>query len=391
MNILLILPITNHIVRHLKYYPLLFIYLAMAQTVFGQSPPVDLANLSLGDLLNAKIVRSQSNQTHQELNIEVAESISIESAKSSRFNFNLSYIDVEFDGYRDGTKDLSINDVLFSGPLLEARTDKNFPVVPTIIRQKVTQFKGAYDISDQFSVSLSIPYIRQETDHVSSVPGFDEFLIVSEGLGDIESGVSWFKRFNQNNSLLINLGLSLPTGSINEKGRTPRNANMDTQLPYTMQLGSGTFDLKPSIIYTGKTGDWSYGGNLSLTLRTGENSRDYRLGNVYQGDIWTRYHLADWIQPSLRINAIAWETISGQDDEITVPVPGFPYPAAVTNPNYFGGEKLLAQFGLRLRDPNCWLQNSFLEVEAGIPIYERLNGPQPSENWRFSASLVLNF
>ncbi|MGJ8654013.1 MAG: transporter [Opitutaceae bacterium] len=375
--------------KHISYY--LLLYLAMGLCAFGQSPPVDLANLSLGDLLNAKIVRTQSIQSGYEPSSGDSENIPVENVKSNRFHFSMSYIDVEFDGYKNGRSDLSISDVLWAGPDSgEARTNENFPVVPTVIRQKVKQFKGAYDISDQFSVSLSIPYIRQETDHVSIVDDFGDFLIVSEGLGDVEAGVSWFKRLDPNNSLLINFGLSCPSGSIDEKGRTPRDATMDTQLPYTMQLGSGTFDFKPSIIYTGRTGDWSYGGNLSLTLRTGENSRDYRLGNVYQGDIWTRYQLTEWIQPSFRVNGIVWDCITGQDDEITVPGP-FPYPAAVTNPKYFGGRKLIAHFGLRLRDPNGRLGNSFLEVEAGVPIYERLNGPQPSENWRFSASIVLNF
>lgn len=360
----------------------------MVLCAFGQTPPVDLANMSLGDLLNAKIIRSQSSQTPQVTIADGMEAIPEGRLDSNRFHFSLSYIKVKFDGYKDGTSDLSISDVLWSPG--EVRTDENFPVVPTVIRQEAIQFKGAYDISDKYSLSLSIPYIHQETEHVSSVSGFDDFTITSEGIGDVESGISWLHWFNPNNSLLVNLGLSFPTGSIDEEGRTPRDANRDTQLPYTMQLGSGTYDFKPSIIYTGRTGDWTYGTNLNVTLRTGRNDRDYRLGNVYQADIWTRYELTDWVQPSIRINGIVWERISGQDDEITVPGP-FPYPAAVTNPKLFGGTKCLALFGLRFRDPDSWLDNTFLELEAGLPIYERLNGPQPSEDWRFSASLVLSF
>ena len=384
-----LLPID--IVRHIKYYLLSYFYLAMGLCAFGQTPPVDLANISLGDLLNAKIIRSHSNQAAHVAIVEGREGVPEGNLDWKRFHFSLSYIDVKFDGYKKGTSDLSVDNVLWSGPTSgEARTDENFPVVPTKIYQQAIQLKGAYDISEQYSLSLSIPYIQQETEHVSSVPGFDDFTIISEGFGDIEAGVSWLHWFNQNNSLLVNLGLSFPTGSIDEKGRTPRDANQDTQLPYTMQLGSGTYDIKPSIIYTGRAGDWTYGANLNLTLRTGKNSRDYRLGNVYQADIWTRYALADWVQPSIRINGIIWDCISGQDDEITVPGP-FPYPAAVTNPKLFGGTKCLALFGLRFRDPEGWLEDTFLEVEAGLPIYERLNGPQPSEDWRFSVSLVLSF
>ena len=377
----------------------------MGLSAFGQTPPVDLANMSLGDLLNAKIIRSYSDMNTFE---PVQQDMPVGYLDSSRFHFSTSYVKVKFDGYMDGTDDVSVNDVLW--PWYDAdspRTDENFPVVPTVITQEAVQFKGAYDLSEQWSLSLSIPYIRQETEHVSSKPGFDEFTIVSEGFGDVEIAATWLHRLNQNSSILVNLGFSLPTGSIDEKGRTPKDAIVDTQLPYTMQLGSGTYDIKPSIVYSGVAGDWTYGANLNITLRTGKNDRDYRLGNVYQAGIWTRYALTDWIQPSLRIDGVVWDDISGEDEDLALtlpeqnPVPnspqvpysqnGLPYPAAVVKPDNFGGTKLLALVGLRLKDPRGRLENTFLELEAGAPFYQDLNGPQPSEDWRFSASFVLSF
>jgi hypothetical protein len=357
----------------------------MALFAFGQPPLVDLANISLGDLLNAKIIRSQTDVPAYCVG---PERVPVGYLDSGRFHFSASYINVKFDGDMKGTKDVSMDDVLWSGPNSnEARTDENFPIVPTVIYQQAIQFKEAYDISGQYSVSLSIPYIRQATEHISISDNFEEFTIASEGFGDVEAGVSWLHRFSPNNSLLVNLGLSLPTGSIDETGDTP-SPGPDNQLPYTMQLGSGTFDIKPSILYAGREGDWSYGANLNLTLRTGKNDRDYRLGNVYQASIWTRYALTEWIQPSIRIDGIIWDRISGQDDEITV---NGTYPAAVVNPKLFGGTKCLVLVGLRLKDPRGRLENTFLEFEAGAPIYQRLNGPQLSEDLRFSASLVLSF
>ena len=391
--------------KTIKNYLLAYLFLAMGLSAFGQTPPVDLANMSLGDLLNAKIIRSYADHAAFKTGGQGAP---LGYLDSSRFHFSTSYVKVRFDGYMDGTDDVSINDVLW--PWYEAdspRTDENFPVVPTVITQEAVQFKGAYDLSEQWSLSLSIPYIRQETEHVSSKPGFDEFTIVSEGFGDVELGATWLHRLNQNSSILVNLGFSLPTGSIDEKGRTPKKANVDTQLPYTMQLGSGTYDIKPSIVYSGVAGDWTYGANLNMTLRTGKNDRDYRLGNVYQAGIWTRYALTDWIQPSFRIDGIVWGDISGEDEDLALtlpeqnPVPnspqvpysleGFPYPAAVVAPKLFGGTKCLALVGLRLKDPRGRLENTFLELEAGAPFYQDLNGPQPSEDWRFSASFVLSF
>jgi hypothetical protein len=158
-----------------------------------------------------------------------------------------------------------------------------------------------------------------------------------------------------------------------------------------MQLGSGTYDIKPTIVYSGVAGDWTYGANLNMTLRTGKNDRDYRLGNVYQAGIWTRYALTDWIQPSFRIDGVAWDEISGKDTDLPYNPDTDRYPAAVVKPDNFGGTKCLALVGLRLKDPRGRLENTFLELEAGAPFYQDLNGPQPSEDWRFSASFVLSF
>jgi len=376
-------------VKTIKYYLLSYLFLALGLSAFSQTTPVDLANMSLGDLLNAKIIRSYSDLSAFEAG---QQDMPVGYFDNSRFHFNTSYIKVRFDGYMKGTDDVSIEDVQWFPAT--PRTDENFPVVPTVITQEAIQFKGAYDLTEQCSLSLSIPYIRQETDHVSFKLGFEEFTIVSEGFGDVELGASWLHQLSQNSSLLLNIGFSLPTGSIDEKGPTPKSAVADTQLPYTMQLGSGTYDIKPSILYVGREGNWFYGANLNLTLRTGKNDRDYRLGNVYQAGIWTRYALTDWIQPSIRIDGIIWDEISGEDEELRFEVPsgsGNFYPAAVVKSNNFGGTKCLALVGLRLKDPRGRLENTFLEFEAGAPFYQDLSGPQPSEDWRFSASFVLSF
>jgi hypothetical protein len=377
-------------VKHIKNYLLAYLFLAMGLSAFGQTPPVDLANMSLGDLLNARIIRSYADHAAFKTGGQDAP---LGYLDSSRFHFSTSYVKVRFDGYMDGTDDVSFGEVLFS-PGKEDPTDKNFPVVPTVITQEAVQFKGAYDLSEQWSLSLSIPYIRQETEHITDNnnfdPDFKDFTIVSEGFGDVELGTTWLHRLNQNSSILVNLGLSLPTGSIDETGDTPRDGP-DNQLPYTMQLGSGTYDIKPTIVYSGVAGDWTYGANLNMTLRTGKNDRDYRLGNVYQAGIWTRYALTDWIQPSFRIDGVAWDEISGKDTDLPYNPDTDRYPAAVVKPDNFGGTKCLALVGLRLKDPRGRLENTFLELEAGAPFYQDLNGPQPSEDWRFSASFVLSF
>ena len=73
----------------------------------------------------------------------------------------------------------------------------------------------------------------------------------------------------------LNLGLSLPTGSIDEK-HTSGNT-----LGYGMQLGSGTYEFHPAITYLAQTQSYSYGAQIGGVLRIGENDQDYTLGNKF--------------------------------------------------------------------------------------------------------------
>ena len=103
---------------------------------------------------------------------------------------------------------------------------------------------------------------------------------------NLSASYSWY---NSNTSIWrFSFSLSLPTGSIDEEGDTPC-VQGEMQLPYTMQLGSGTYDFPFELKYQNSE---VYDLNLSLTanLRTGTCSRQYRFGNNYS--INSRYKIA---------------------------------------------------------------------------------------------------
>ena len=77
-----------------------------------------------------------------------------------------------------------IRDVLFE-PGAEARTEYNYPVVPTEITQEVHALRVGYDLTDATTLRAQLPFVMQSTDHISIVPGYDAFNISSEGIGDI--------------------------------------------------------------------------------------------------------------------------------------------------------------------------------------------------------------
>ena len=337
--------------------------------VQAQSPPTDLTELNIEEILALHIIGRSSAKTED----------------PRRWSVGYRYVYVKFDGNRDGTKDLSLEDVIFRPNTDDVRTVDNFPVVPLKICQKAHLFDLTYDMANRWSLSLLLPFIRQQTDHVSVVPNFDQFTIASEGIGDIAVSASRRVWRAESYQVMANVGLSLPTGSIDEIGPTPRVPGTDTQLPFTMQIGSGTFDLAPSLSLVGTGSGLSWGGELRGKVRLGENDRDYRLGNRFDIAVWLKTKPHPWLEPSLKLGFQTWGRIHGEDKDLKVPnPPGFPFPAAVTDPSKFGGDKLVATLGISFSGPDDHLlEHQSLQFDWGGPVYQSLNGPQPKEVWRF--------
>lgn len=341
---------------NVRYFVLL--YSLIANTTFA-STPSEMADFSLQDLLSLSV----EDSTEEEQN-------------NGPWRFSFTYKQLRLDGYKSGKDDVSIDDVLFSAG--EVRTDQNFPVVPTEITQEALIMSIDYSINGESNINVSLPYIKQGTDHVSSVANYDTFLIISNGIGDIATNYSRvLKRWNKQ-QLTWSIGLSFPTGSIDEEGDTPRAAG-DQQLPYTMQLGSGTWDIPLGIGYQKNASKWTWNAGLLAKIRTGKNDRNYRLGNRLSFSLSAKRHTQNRIKPLIKLQYNNWGAIKGQDDEITVPNPTFPYPAAITNPNYYGGEKINATLGLELP-----IMNQLITMEVGKPIYQDLNGVQNDEEMYFS-------
>jgi Protein of unknown function (DUF3570) len=127
------------------------------------------------------------------------------------------------------------------------------------------------------------------------------------GIGD--TGIyALIKLFDQSNQHLhVSLGFSAPTGDSNLKLKE-RSYNQDAgYMHYGMQLGSGTWDFKPSLTYTGNMGDWSWGAQVGGTKRM-ESSNDsgYALGDAFDGSVWGGYNLTNWLSTTIRV-AYNWQ------------------------------------------------------------------------------------
>lgn len=337
-------------------------------SVQAQTVPTDLLDLSIEELFDANVVTEA----------DLAET-------ARRWHVSYTYAVSDYDEYYLGTHSLSYDAVLFT-PGAEARTENNYPVVPTEISQEVHALRLAYDVNESMTIRAQVPLVMQSTDHISIIPGYDAFNISSEGLGDIALVADSTISQSLNSIWKAGLGVSVPTGSIDEEGDTPR-APGNQQLPYTMQLGSGTWDFPLFLSFRKYEAQWDWGMDASFTLRTGENDRDYRLGNKASVGGWLMWKGDLVIKPGVRLDYRWRDDIRGEDESLKVPIPAFPYPAPVTNPNAFGGDQVDLTFFVRLPFSDKW----YAEASYAQPIYLDLNGPQSSEKFHFALEIGTSF
>ncbi|MBK8816773.1 MAG: DUF3570 domain-containing protein [Methylococcaceae bacterium] len=129
----------------------------------------------------------------------------------------------------------------------------------------------------------------------------------SGGIGD--TGMyALFKLFDHpNHHIHTSLGFTAPTGDVGIKLKES-SKNLDgAYIHYGMQLGSGTWDFKPSLTYLGNIGDWNWGAQILGTKRIeSKNASGYALGDIFEGSVWGGYDITRWLSASVRV-AYTWQ------------------------------------------------------------------------------------
>ncbi|MDH3667415.1 MAG: transporter [Paracoccaceae bacterium] len=286
--------------------------------------------------------------------------------RKGRLMPSITYMHMSMEGNRDGTDGVSTSQVL-----------AQFPVAPLSMDVDMLMAGLMYGVTDDISVMAMVPYVWKSMDHVTGMGA--RFTTKSQGIGDarVIAGYDIYK--GGGHSLEISAGLSLPTGSTDERDDTPAGPNQ--VLPYPMQIGSGTFDLLPGITYMGQGGDWSWGGQAGATLRLGENDDDYAFGNVYGASIWGARRWTDWVSSSVRLSGEVTEDIDGADPRLN------PLVVPTADPDLRGGKVLSLGLGLNFLVPRGPAMGTRLSVEGVVPLVQNLDGPQVERDYMVLMSL----
>lgn len=190
------------------------------------------------------------------------------------------------------------------------------------------------------------------------------------GFGDTEMH-ALIKLFRGRNSALhLGLGLSAPTGDVSVRMRDMMHIDMGL-MDYGMQLGSGTWDFKPSLTYTGARAPLYWGAQISGTMRLEDhNESGYALGDVAQATAWGSYALGDVWSTSLRGLYTSQGEIEGEFDDTHIRI------GPVDYPHNYGGTFIDLGLGLSADIRGGTLAGNRLSLEWLQPVRNDFNGHQ---------------
>ena len=279
------------------------------------------------------------------------------------------FMSMEMDGNRTGTDRVSV-------PL------PDYKVSPLSMDMDMHMLGVMYAPSDQLTLMAMLPYTSISMDHLFHKDS-SNFTTESSGIGDVKLAATYGLFAKPGADFLFNFAVNVPTGSIDERDNT--TGPDDVHLPYPMQLGSGTWDFTPGLTYVQTYDNWSWGAQGLYTFRTGENDNGYTLGNQLIATAWAAKQLAKSTSLSFRLKALDWDNIDGSDDKLLLP----PQAVPTADPNLRGGTRVDALIGINFVPPG--LNSLRLAAEAGVPVYQKLDGPQLETDLVFTLGAQYTF
>lgn len=295
---------------------------------------------------------------------------------------NYKFMHMNMSGLRDGTTNVGLGDIGF-----KRSKPYNYMMIPTDMTMDMHMMMVMYGITDQVTVMAMANYQDNKMEMLMDMgPGkmiTQEAPMRTSGFGDTElRGI-----YKINKNLVGSLGLSLPTGDIN---KSVTMMHKEYRAPYDMQLGSGTYDLKPALTYSALSDDvkWNWGAQAMFTCHLGKNENDYSLGDSLKVTGWLQRAFGpatSWVRLAFSDTG----HIRGKDSEIDKlihPLTGMGAPTPDADPDNYGGRRLDGLIGV------SYTKGSLsLGVEGGIPLYQYLNGLQLKTTWVLNAGIQIMF
>lgn len=294
--------------------------------------------------------------------------------------FNLS-------GIRMGTRTVSNEYVVSTVPFF-LNPKQPVRIVPQNVAGRMQVVSLSYGLTEDFAVYFNTGAVERslETLVFKGTSGIlPLYRNTPDTIGFVDSILSGVYRLygDDVNRLQMSLGLSFPTGTNHALFYNfvkPNGSVADIRGFYGMQPGAGTFDIVPGIVYAGYSGAWSWGVSYRGRFPLGLNPDGYKWGDTHEFSQWGGYTWTPGLTATLRATTTLQGPISGMDPLIN----GAAVPA---NPAFYGGQRIELFGGGSISGKFIGYENVTLAGEAGLPVYQNLNGPQIMKNWQAAISL----
>ena len=269
-------------------------------------------------------------------------------------------------------------------------TSEMYRIVPTSMNVSAQMFHVMYGVADGVTLMAMTSYLDKSMNMTTYAGSSGAKVLgqssgVTSGFGDTALNSLWRIYRSGTGSAQLGLGLSLPTGSINETTSmlSPANRMMTMRASYGMQLGSGTLDFLPGLTYTGHEERWSWGTAYRGRIALNGNSNGYRYANKHELDLWGGYGLTHGVTLTGRLAGSTQGAIRGADAQISGLMPG-------SNPAFYGGRRIDLFGGVDIPGKAMGFKSGKLSIEAGNTVYRNLNGPQLGSSWQVNALIGIS-
>ena len=299
-------------------------------------------------------------------------------------------------GYKAGDVVFSQRGVVIGLHALQSGTDtietadvlKDYMFAPNYIITSTQIFSTTYAPHDHITLMAIMNYHErymqmegsyQQGDHQKQPVGI--YNIDSNGFGDIKFDTLLTLLKKEHLTLVGNIGVSLPAGSIAKKGDDGR------VLPYPMQLGSGSYEARPGITVFGTKEDWSYGSQLISSLPLHQNARKYRHGNTFTVTAWSTQRVNNWFQFGGRL-LFSHKAAFSSGPELNQSI------SPIHQIDSQGSTQLDIAISTDFMIPTPTrgpLERNRLAFEIQIPVYQNLTGIQLINRLQFTAGCQFFF
>jgi len=259
------------------------------------------------------------------------------------------------EGLLDGSKNITASGASSS-------YDFSPMMIPKDMTMDMHMLGSMHAISDKWTLMCMINYLDNEMTMQSTTMG----TMKSSGLSDLKiAGLYDLAQWDSGRRMHLNLGLSLPTGSIDEKHTD------GSTLGYGMQLGSGTYDFHPAITYLAQTENYSYGTQLGGVLRIDDNDQGYSLGNKFEATLWGARKITESLSASAKFDYSSQSDVDGQHKGLTM-INMSPAKQAGSQ----GRDITTFGLGFNYYFQNGGLKGHRLAAEWETPLDQKVNGVQ---------------